>query len=263
MPWNMQMVSYSTISWSSFYSHPGTFLILLAVAPPTEWSKHLPGLLWATVSPSVCTIIFICHTYLTRRAKKLLQGWGIVVFLCSSFGIVCEPLGSSCWWDQRGGLGPHMSRSPRRASFTEALCNLCLQPSSEAEDTSWFRGESQGPEKSRCSPGVRAIVSGHHSTPDLCVCVWLTMLLRNTVHQPVCLEGAKLTLPQLRIPNNRLIWKGCQVHMTMPVVKRRQQRHVAVQKYLKTIFKKNHWPGASFEFWIPLSQTFPTSFVFM
>lgn len=111
MPWNMQMVSYSTISWSSFYSHPGTFLILLAVAPPTEWSKHLPGLLWATVSPSVCTIIFICHTYLTRRAKKLLQGWGIVVFLCSSFGIVCEPLGSSCWWDQRGGLGPHMSRS--------------------------------------------------------------------------------------------------------------------------------------------------------
>lgn len=111
MPWNMQMVPYSTISWSSFYSHPGTFLILLAVAPPTEWSKHLPGLLWATVSPSVCTIIFICHTYLTRRAKKLLQGWGIVVFLCSSFGIVCEPLGSSCWWDQRGGLGPHMSRS--------------------------------------------------------------------------------------------------------------------------------------------------------
>ena len=97
MPWNMQMVSYSTISWSSFYSHPGTFLILLAVAPPTEWSKHLPGLLWATVSPSVCTIIFICHTYLTRRARELLQGWGIVVFLCSSFGIECEPLGSSGW----------------------------------------------------------------------------------------------------------------------------------------------------------------------
>lgn len=24
---------------------PGTFLILLAVAPPTEWFKHLPGLL--------------------------------------------------------------------------------------------------------------------------------------------------------------------------------------------------------------------------
>ena len=125
------------------------------------------------------------------------------------------------------------------------------------------RWESQGSEKSRCSPGVKAIVSGRHSTPALCVYVWLTMLLRNTVHQPVCLEGAKLTLPQLRIPNNRLIWKGCQVHMTMPVVKRKEQRHVAVQKYLKTIFKKNHWPGASFEFWIPLSQTFPTSFVFM
>lgn len=28
-------------------------------------------------------------------------------------------------------------------------------------------------------------------------------------------------------------------------------------------FLKNHWPGAWFEFWIPLSQTFPTSFVFM
>lgn len=65
---------------------PGTFPIPLAVTPPTEWCKHFPGLLWATVSPSVCTIIFIYHAYLTRRARKLLQGWGVVMFVCFCFG---------------------------------------------------------------------------------------------------------------------------------------------------------------------------------
>lgn len=65
---------------------PGTFLIPLAAVPPTEWFKHFPGLLWTTVSPSVCTIIFMYHAYLTRRARKLLQGWGIVMFMCLSFG---------------------------------------------------------------------------------------------------------------------------------------------------------------------------------
>lgn len=55
---------------------------------------------WSTLSncESFCLHnYFICHTYLTRRARELLQGWGIVVFLCSSFGIECEPLVPLGW----------------------------------------------------------------------------------------------------------------------------------------------------------------------
>lgn len=64
------------------------------------------------MSPSVCTIIFTCHTYLIRRARKLLQGWGIVMFVCFSCGacVWTSLVDVSCWRDQRGGLRPHMSK---------------------------------------------------------------------------------------------------------------------------------------------------------
>lgn len=75
----MSIVSCSTISWSSLCSHHSTFLTSLAVSPPTDWFRHFPGLLWATASPSVYTVIFINHAYLSRRARKLLQGWEIVM----------------------------------------------------------------------------------------------------------------------------------------------------------------------------------------
>lgn len=92
---------------------PGTFLVPLAVAPPTEWFKHFPGLLWATVNPSVCTIIFMNHAYLTRRTRNLLQGWGIVMFVLFSLGAVCGPVSSFGWHvlliEQRDGLSPHVS----------------------------------------------------------------------------------------------------------------------------------------------------------
>lgn len=93
---------------------PGTFLVPLAAPPPTEWFKLFPSLLWATVNPSVCTIIFMYHAYLTRRTRRLLRGWGIVMLLLS-FGTVCGPVGSqggmACWWNQRNGLSPHTSQS--------------------------------------------------------------------------------------------------------------------------------------------------------
>lgn len=104
---------------------PGTFQILLAVAPPTEWSKHLPGLLWATVSPSVCTIIFICHAYLTRRARKLLRGWGRVVFLCSSFG-ACVRIMQFLWLaclanETREVASVHMWASPLLHAWSQIV----------------------------------------------------------------------------------------------------------------------------------------------
>lgn len=102
---------------------PGTLLIPLAVTPPTEWFKHFPGLLWATVSPSVCTIIFICHAYLIRRARKLLQGWGIVMCVCFSSGacVWTSLVGMSCWWDQRETASVHTWAHPLLHSWSLIL----------------------------------------------------------------------------------------------------------------------------------------------
>jgi len=61
--------------------------------------------------------------------------------------------------------------------------------------------------------------------------------LRNTVHPPVCHEGAKLTLPIPKDPKQETNLEGTPGSHDNASYKEemeRQQRHFAVQKYLKT-----------------------------